>query len=182
MTVRRALLRAPLVAAALVALSASPALAKELRVSNDNSCPNAQYTSIQAAVTAASTGDTVKVCPGTYPEQVRVNNAGNNRDRLKIESLKPWQAKVTYPVVTTPPNSIFEVSQSQDVTISGFTITGPYDVPGCAGALDRHYGVRVDGGGDANILGNHITKIRDVSDALNGCQDGVAILVGRQFE
>jgi parallel beta-helix repeat protein len=38
----------------------------------------------------------------------------------------------------------------------------------------------VDGGGSANIVFNHITEIRD--EPFSGCQNGVAILVGRNFE
>lgn len=68
------------------------------------------------------------------------------------------------------------------MTIRGFTITGPYYDSGCIGALFTHYGVRVDGGGEATIRDNHITQIRDFNPAFAGCQDGVAVLVGRQFE
>jgi pectin methylesterase-like acyl-CoA thioesterase len=35
-------------------------------------CPNAQYTTIQSAVTAAVPGDKIKVCAGTYIEQVTI--------------------------------------------------------------------------------------------------------------
>jgi hypothetical protein len=42
--------------------------------------------------------------------------------------------------------------------------------------------VRVDGGGGATIRDNHITQIRDANAALFGCQDGIAVQVGRQFE
>lgn len=31
-------------------------------------CPNAAFTSIQTAVSAAHSGDTIRVCPGTYDE------------------------------------------------------------------------------------------------------------------
>jgi parallel beta-helix repeat protein len=57
-----------------------------------------------------------------------------------------------------------------------FTITGP----GSGGCNSLRYGVRVDEGGSADILGNHITQIRD--DPFSGCQNGVAVLVGRQAE
>src|SRR5919197_6030927 len=36
-------------------------------------CPNATFTSINAAVAAAAPGDTIKVCPGIYRENVIVN-------------------------------------------------------------------------------------------------------------
>jgi len=45
------------------------AMAAVLVVDDDGvQCPGAPYTTIQAAVTAASPGDTIKVCAGTYPE------------------------------------------------------------------------------------------------------------------
>ncbi len=37
------------------------------------SCNDPGYATIQAAVTAASTGDTIMVCPGLYAEQVQIN-------------------------------------------------------------------------------------------------------------
>jgi hypothetical protein len=89
---------------------------------------------------------------------------------------------IQFPILTTSPNAIVRVSASKHVTIRGFTITGPYDDGGCVVASLRHYGVRVDGGGDATIRDNHITQIRDANPLLAGCQDGVAVQVGRQFE
>jgi hypothetical protein len=163
----------------LCLVGASPALAKEFRVSNNGSCPNADFPTIQAAVTAAGPGDTVTVCPGTYTEQVRVP-AG--KDGLNLQSEKPLQAVIKFPMVTMPPNSLVEVSTSQDVTIRGFTITGPYTDGGCVGGPLAHIGVRVDTGGDATIRDNHITQIRDASAGNDGCQDGIAVLVGRSSQ
>jgi parallel beta-helix repeat protein len=163
----------------LGSVAVSSAAAREFRVSNNGSCPNADFQTIQEAVTAAGPGDTVKVCPGTYPEQVRIPSGKNG---LKLESEKPLQAVIQFPPVTTTPNSLVEVSQSRNVTIRGFTITGPFEDSECAVPLTRHYGVRVDNGGQAIIRDNHITQIRDANPLLLGCQDGVAILVGRQFE
>ncbi|HEV3259557.1 MAG TPA: hypothetical protein VG013_22010, partial [Gemmataceae bacterium] len=89
--------------AAFCFVGAGPAAAKEFRVSNNGSCPNADYSTIQSAVTAAGPGDTVKVCPGTYTEQVTVS-AG--KDGLNLESEKPLQAVIQFPMVTTTPNAI----------------------------------------------------------------------------
>lgn len=140
-------------------------------------CPQATFTSIQAAVLASGPGGTIVVCPGTYQEQVAVP-AG--KDGLTIRSRTPLAA-----IIKAPPTiaadavnfkSIVRVTTSRDVTLYGFTITGPG--PGPCDSLRA--GVRVDGGGLANIIRNHITEIRDTP--FGGCQNGIAIFVGRQFE
>ena len=38
-------------------------------------CSKALYSTIQSAVNAASSGDTVHICAGTYPEQVFINKS-----------------------------------------------------------------------------------------------------------
>src|SRR5207245_7373758 len=38
----------------------------------DGDCPQATFTTIQAAVNASGPNDTIKVCPGTYTEQVQI--------------------------------------------------------------------------------------------------------------
>ncbi len=61
------------VALGALGLGVSNALAKDLVVDKDKvQCPKAGFTSIQAAVTAASPGDKIKVCPDTYSESVNV--------------------------------------------------------------------------------------------------------------
>ena len=40
-------------------------------------CPKPLYLTIQSAVNAASSGDTIHVCAGTYPEQVLITKSLN---------------------------------------------------------------------------------------------------------
>ena len=142
-------------------------------------CPTAQFTSIQAAVTAAQPGDHIDVCPGTYMEQVIIP-AG--KDNIRLRSTQRWQAIVKAPPDNPldPIKAIVRVNGALGVTILAFTITGP----GSGLCNSLRYGVRVDNGGSADILGNHITDIRDAlpPPSVSGCQNGVAILVGRWVE
>src|SRR5882672_3779508 len=140
------------------------------------SCNDPGYPTVQDAVDAAVSGDRINVCPGLYTEQVTIPVGTDN---IQLRSVRRWEAVIKAPPVMTPVLgrfTIVRVAGAQNVTILAFTITGPG--PGGCGTL--HYGVRVDNGGSADILGNHITKIRD--DPFSGCQNGVAVLVGRQVE
>ncbi|MFE5622983.1 right-handed parallel beta-helix repeat-containing protein [Streptomyces virginiae] len=69
----------PVVAMAAVAFPAAPSHAASTLVVSATgvtaNCPNATYTTIGAAVTAAVAGDTIHVCPGLYNETVEVNKA-----------------------------------------------------------------------------------------------------------
>ena len=55
---------------------ASPASAATLKVDDDGAqCGATAYTTIQAAVDAASSGDRISICPGTYAEKVTVDKS-----------------------------------------------------------------------------------------------------------
>ena len=142
-----------------------------------NGCQHAGYVTIQSAVNAASPGDTIRVCRGTYVEQVTIPAGKTN---LTLHSVSHWHAIIKAPPLMLDAKAIVRVSTSQNVTIRGFEISGP----GGGGCDSLRYGVRVDTGGSANIIGNHIVDIRDLPPPPNvsGCQNGVAVLVGRNFE
>jgi hypothetical protein len=138
-------------------------------------CPNAGYTSIQDAVTAAGPGDKIKVCRGVYMEQVTIPAS---KDGLTLYSAPDLQAVIKAPLVMADPKAIVRVNGAQDVTIRHFTITGP----GGGGCDSIRWGVRVDTNGSALITDNHITEIRDalsMTGALSGCQNGIGVLLGR---
>jgi parallel beta-helix repeat protein len=143
------------------------------------SCNQPGFARIQDAVLVANSGDRINVCPGTYVEQVVIPATKNN---LTLRSTAIWQAVIKAPPDNPldPVKAIVRVTGAQNTTLLAFTITGP----GSGGCNSLRYGVRVDGGGSANILGNHITDIRDMlpPPTVSGCQNGVAILVGRNFE
>jgi parallel beta-helix repeat protein len=139
------------------------------------SCNNPNYNKIQDAVTAASPGYRINVCPGLYPEQVVIPAGKGN---ITLRSTKQWEAVIQAPALMALDDdaagfTIVRVSGAQNVTILSFTITGP----GPLGCGSLHFGVRVHNGGSASILGNHITEIRD--NPFSGCQNGRAVQVGR---
>jgi parallel beta-helix repeat protein len=193
-TIRKLILAAVLaLLAGTFTLEQSPASAATTHWVNDddpnppmvppgNSCNNPGYATIQSAVNAAAPGDNIQVCPGLYQEQVVIPAGKNN---LRLRSTKQWEAVIKAPPVMVPdtlPDAAFtivRVAGAQNTSILAFTITGPG--PGPCGTL--HFGVRVDSGGSADILGNHITDIRDTPPppAVSGCQNGVGVQVGRQF-
>ena len=78
--------------------------------------PDANFTSVQDAVDAASSGDTIIVYPGTYTENVDVN-----KDHLTIKS--EGGAETTIVQAASPDDDVFYVT-ADHVNICGFTIKG----------------------------------------------------------
>jgi parallel beta-helix repeat protein len=133
-----------------------------------------EFATIQAAVNAAHSNDTIRVDPGVYAEQVVINNNGHARDNLKLEGSGPNSTFIKAPPLSsmTGHHAIVEVENSQNVAIKNFTIEGPSSAANSGG---QFYGIRVDNG-SAIVVSNHITKIEDTP--FNGTQEGIAILVG----
>jgi nitrous oxidase accessory protein NosD len=134
-------------------------------------CPNATYTTVQAAVTAATPGAKIKICPGTYIEQVTIP-AG--KDGLTLFAEGALQPVIKSPAVMLGRMAIVLVDGARNVKISHLTISGPGSGP----CNSIRYGVFVGGGGSALITDNHITEIRD-TPPLSGCQNGIGVAVGR---
>lgn len=164
---------AALAAAGPSSSAMSVASNRMLIVDDGADCPNAEYATIQAAVNAATPGDAIKVCRGTYVEQVTIP-AGKSSLVLFAEAAR--QAVIKAPPVMLEPKAIVHVNGAQDVTIRHFTISGPGGGP----CDSLRWGVRVDNGGSALITDNHITDIRDTP--FSGCQNGIGVLVGRNLE
>jgi parallel beta-helix repeat protein len=170
-----------LVIGSVFAISPASAASNTLWVNDDsgpwlptgNSCEHPQFATIQSAVGAATPGARINVCAGTYVEQVTIP-AGKNG--LYLRSVGHWQAVIKAPPLMADPKAIVRVNGARDVTLLAFTIAGPGGGP----CDSIRYGVRVDANGSADILGNHIIDIRDTG--FSGCQNGLAVQVGRQFE
>lgn len=100
--------------------------AAPLTVANATSAPcTGTYSTISAAVAAASNGDTIQVCPGTYNENVIVNkqltiNGAQAGNAVSGRSFGVGESTVTGQVTI----------QATDVTFDGFSLTNPGQATG----------------------------------------------------
>ena len=146
--------------------------------------PEMSFNNIQDAVNAAEWGGVVHVLAGTYPESVTISKnvhlIGAGMGALSMgypvgpDSI--IQAPPTLPAASQQGSAILIVKGGDNVEITGFTVTGP----GPTGCGSIRYGIFVRDGAHANIHDNLIQDIRDDVVPLSGCQNGVAIGVGRQ--
>lgn len=167
-----AILSLALVAAAMLPGIRRASAAQTLIVGNNIvTCPNAQYFSIQSAVNAAHSGDTITVCAGTYHELVTVNKqltllgaqAGVDARSATRTGLPATESVVDGNSGTTS----FYVT-ANDVTINGFTVQGA--------TIDNVFGAGIVlGGGTSgahvvyNIIQNNIAGLF-LSNAAGGNQ------------
>ena len=98
---------------------AAPSYGKTLKV---GTCDHATYPTIQAAVTAASPGDMVKVCPGLYSENVTISKS------LTLlgagPAAKDRTGDASKESVIAPLAGIGVDVTADDVVIDGFTLVG----------------------------------------------------------
>jgi hypothetical protein len=152
----------------------------QLLVDNDKvQCPNAQFTSIQAAVTAAPAGAVIKVCPGTYPETVRISKSLTVRGiRVGNQNLilinPPIAAANTTSLATgNPLAAIVLVDRNATVTLDDLTVDGANNlIGGCAPNLAGIFYRNASG----KIKNSAVRNIRLFPDAQLGCQSGFGIL------
>ena len=135
-------------AAALVLCGGASASAATLWVNDDasaysppgTSCDQAGYATIQGAVDAASPGDTIEVCPGSYDESLVILTNG-----LTLESS--GGAAVTIIAPTT--SALVIQIRGTGVTVEGFTI-----VPHGFDDLDIGINVAIEGETGLTVVRN----------------------------
>jgi len=171
----RATLLATLVCLIAIAFFARASAAKTLLVDvNMVACPTAAYTSIQAAVNAASSGDTIRICPGVYVEQVSIDKSLT----LTAESgaiLMPssLQSNSTSLSDGSPLAVALLVTNTTGVTISGLIVDGTNNaISACAPDL---FGIAFQNA--SGTIEHSTVRYFELTTALNGCQSGTGILV-----
>lgn len=167
-----------------VALALAPAAwGKTLVVDNDAAdCPNAQFTSIQAAVNAAQAGDTIRVCRGTYEEAVTIATPAKNN--LRVRAQGPRGAVV---VDANDALAGFLLENVSGVVTRGFTVQEGHEsniwlraganqnriTRNVARGPSGHDGIRLDGANGNWIVHN---VAFGNGNSVNGC--GIDLLTG----
>ena len=85
------------------------------------SCANAGYMTISAAVGAATSGDTIEVCPGIYPELVMVDKTLTFLGPQQGVDARTRTVPATSEAVVGAPDGAFQI-EADKVVIDGFTI------------------------------------------------------------
>ena len=107
------------------------------------SCNNAGYATIQAAINAANSGDTVNVCPGSYIENITINKAN-----LTVTSTGGFDVTIIRAAVISSVVTLTGVN----ATVAGFTL-----VPaGSIAKYDIGVNVAIGGNASAQIAHNYI--------------------------
>jgi hypothetical protein len=140
-----------------------------------------QYATIQAAVTASAAGDTVKVCPGNYPEQVVISQG------ITLTGVANGTGAAN-PVITTPASGVLPNATS---LADGTQIAAQILVQGTTGVSIKQ--IAVDGSNNGlnsctNLVGiffqnasgsvSYTTTRNQVLGAgLDGCPSGQGIFI-----
>jgi parallel beta-helix repeat protein len=109
----------------IISMPAAAHAASTLTVDDNLQCAGSTYTTISSAVTAATAGDTIKVCAGIYAETVNVTKTLTfNGAQAGIDGRSGRTALQNESVVNDL-NGDFIIGGGVDgVTIDGFTIQG----------------------------------------------------------
>lgn len=149
------------VAAAAVCIAVAgvqiSALAATLTVGNPSTCPGATYPTISAAVAVASSGDTIRVCAGTYNENVSVTKPLTFRGAQAGKDARQGRTDPSKESIVNNASGDFSLtSTANHVTIDGFTISGA--------VATGHYGIE-GGQGSSGLVA--------INDIISGNREGI---------
>jgi hypothetical protein len=173
---------------AVLLVAGGSAYGKTLVVNNNASntsspCKTAAYTTIGAAITAANAGDTVEVCPGTYPEAVTINKANlkligltlNNSSLVELEPTAGVTTTDVNPSAENPnENVILLVDSVSGVAISNISVNG-YQATTTCGSGNAGIYFRNASGSVSDSAVSYIGLNPD--GTVTGCQEGLGVYV-----
>lgn len=144
------------------------------------SCADPGYATISDALSAASAGDTIEVCAGTYDEQLVIQQAVTIQAKGPVTVAGPASPASPTSCDTqdggpgAPNQDVVDICGTGTVKISGLTIQGGWPSNVC---YDEIYGVAVLGGANL-IMSNSTVENIGGDPQTDGCQGGVGIEVG----
>jgi nitrous oxidase accessory protein NosD len=146
----------------------------DLLVDDDKvQCPAATFTSIQDAINAANPGSLIRVCPGTYHEQLSINKTVSIEGDNGAVVLPSSMVANTTGSSGGPIAAAILVKDAANVEIEGFIVdTANNGITQCSPDLIGILYQNSSGSIEHNAIRN--TKL---SATLNGCQSGDAIVV-----
>jgi nitrous oxidase accessory protein NosD len=146
----------------------------DLLVDDDKvQCPSATFTSIQDAINAANPGSVIRVCPGTYGEQLSINKSLTIEGDNGAVVLPSSMVANTTGSPGTPIAAAILVKNAANVGIEGLIVdTANNGITECSPDLIGILYQNSTGSIKHNAVRN--TKL---SISLNGCQSGDAIVV-----
>jgi len=137
-------------------------------------CPNAAFTRIQDAVDAASPGSQIRICKGTYVEQVAISKPLDlEADSGAVLMPAAMQANSASLSSGRAIAAALLVANATNVTVRGLTLDGANSgITQCAPDLMGIYFQNASGEVDRVAVRNF-----KLAASLNGCQSGSGIFV-----
>jgi len=156
-----------------IAQSGSVGAPASILVDDDRvQCPDAAYSTIQGAVNAARPGEHIRVCAGTYPEQVAIDKSivlkADNGVFVKPVGVAPNTAGLFQ---GDPLAAVFLVTNAVSVEISGFSMDGSAN--GFIDCGPRLIGILFQN--SSGLIEGNVIRHFHLSPALPGCQSGNGI-------
>ncbi len=154
---------------------ALPAHRTRLVVDDDKvECPNAAFSHIQDAVDAASPGDEIHICKGTYAEQLTIRKPLDiDSDNGAVLMPSAMQANTKSLFDAAPIATALLVADTTGVSISGLIVDGTNNgISQCAPDL-----IGISFQNASGELDRIAVRNFKLAASLNGCQSGTGIFV-----
>ncbi len=146
---------------------------------NGTGCAHPGFNAIQAAVTAAPADATIKVCAGTYTEQLQITGSvtidglGNVIVQLPASPVVATTACDTVSGAGSDQDGISICGNNVSVTMNNVVVDAAWTTTVCN---DNLYGILVAGG--ATLSFDNSWVVAAGAYPLNGCQGGIGIEAG----
>jgi Right handed beta helix region len=102
-------------------------------------CPNAQYTTIGQAITAASAGDVIQVCPALYPEQLTITKP-LTIEGIQVNGVNRVMIQPTLLGMVGTGVAAVTVMNTNRVTLNNLSIDASYNtVTDCTSLATVHF-------------------------------------------